>query len=74
MLWVRVAHELRHTIEVIDEPTVTTNEEMFFLYQRIGQYGTATGAMETKGAGRGQRGALELRAFDGRKIAEYHCR
>src|SRR5258705_10671950 len=63
-----VAHELRHTIEVIDEPTVNANEETFFLYQRIGQYGTATGAMETKGAGRGQRSAVELRAFSGPTI------
>jgi plastocyanin len=34
-----IGHELRHTIEVIGDPTVRTNAAMFFLYERIGQHG-----------------------------------
>jgi hypothetical protein len=45
-----IGHELRHTIEVIDAPRVRDNVSKFFLYQQIGQEGTASGARETRAA------------------------
>ena len=44
-----IGHELRHTIEVIDVPTVTNEGARYFLYQQIGQ-GTASGDPETRAA------------------------
>lgn len=62
LLWVRVerhdidldvmgsiGHELRHTIEVLDEPSVTSNAAMFMLYSRIGVRGLRK-AFETQAA------------------------
>lgn len=45
-----IGHELRHTIEVIDAPNVRDNASKFFLYERIGTRGTASGARETRAA------------------------
>jgi len=81
MLWVKIdtrkkadwnlmgsiGHELRHTVEILDDPTVTNNTAMFFLYQRIGYRGTKQGAMETRMAvDAGEAVRSELRAFDRR--------
>jgi hypothetical protein len=32
-----LGHELRHTIEVIDEPSVRSDVDMYFVYQSIGR-------------------------------------
>jgi hypothetical protein len=45
----RIGHELRHALEVIDEPTVRDNGSMFFLYKRIGTH-AAGSTIETKAA------------------------
>ena len=37
-----IGHELRHTIEAIQDPTVRSTDAQFFLYQRIGYRGTST--------------------------------
>jgi len=81
MLWVKVdrrkeadwnlmatiGHELRHTVEILDDPTVTNSATMFFLYQRIGYRGTEQGAMETTTAvDAGEAVRSELRALDRR--------
>ena len=44
-----IGHELRHTIEVLNEPLVKNNADMFFLYQRIGHQGTGS-SIETVAA------------------------
>jgi len=36
-----IGHELRHTIEAIEDPAVRSSDAQFFLYQRIGFHGTA---------------------------------
>jgi hypothetical protein len=36
-----IGHELRHTIEAIEDPTVRSTEAQFFLYERIGFHATA---------------------------------
>jgi len=81
MLWVKIdtrkeadwnlmgsiGHELRHTVEILDDPTVTNSTAMFFFYQRIGYLGTKQGARETRTAiNAGDAVRSELRAFDRR--------
>ena len=44
-----IGHELRHTIEVIGNPSVTSSTAMYFFYEQIGTHGT-TGAHETQAA------------------------
>jgi hypothetical protein len=44
-----IGHELRHTVEVIAEPSVRSDAEKYFLYQRIGMRGV-TGTSETMAA------------------------
>lgn len=64
-LMASIGHELRHAIEVIDDPSVTNSSAMFFLYQRIGSQGTEQGAMETPAAvAAGDAVRSEVRAFD----------
>ena len=48
-LMASIGHELRHTIEVIDDPSVTTDAGMFFFYERMGMH-SAGGAHETRAA------------------------
>jgi hypothetical protein len=35
-----IGHELRHTVEVINDPSVRTDAEKYFLYRRIGWHST----------------------------------
>jgi hypothetical protein len=80
MLWVRVdtrkdvdwnlmgsiGHELRHTIEVLNDPLVKNNADMFFFYQHTGSYGTSN-AFETRAAvDAGNAVRAEVRAFNRR--------
>ena len=66
-----IGHELRHAIEVLDDPTVVNNATMFFLYERIGYHGTGSGAVETRAAvDAGDTVRAELRSFDRLKKAE----
>ena len=44
-----IGHELRHTIEVIQEPAVRNNSDLYFLYGRIGTHSTV-GTIETRAA------------------------
>ena len=44
-----IGHELRHTIEAISDPTVKSNADQYFLYERIGFHSRA-GAFETQDA------------------------
>src|SRR5262245_4105760 len=44
-----IGHELRHAVEVIDEPSVRSFGDKFFLYQRIGFHATG-GGFETRAA------------------------
>jgi hypothetical protein len=44
-----IGHELRHAVEVLGEPTVTSNAAMYLFYKRIGQRGTRS-AFETRDA------------------------
>lgn len=41
-LMATIGHELRHTIEAIEDPTVRNSDALFFLYQRIGHRGTSS--------------------------------
>jgi hypothetical protein len=63
MLWVKVdtrkadwdlmgsiGHELRHTLEVLDEASVRSNVDMYFFDSRVGLRGTAGSAFETMAA------------------------
>jgi hypothetical protein len=44
-----IGHELRHAVEVLDNPAVTSNAALYFFYARVGRTGT-TGAFETEAA------------------------
>ncbi len=44
-----IGHELRHAVEVLGAPTVTSNAAMYFFYSRISRRGTAS-AFETAAA------------------------
>jgi hypothetical protein len=44
-----IGHELRHVIEVLGEPTVTSSAAMYFFYSRTGRRGTST-SFETTAA------------------------
>jgi hypothetical protein len=44
-----IGHELRHTIEVISNPSVKDNDAKFFLYEKIGMHGVR-GTRETRAA------------------------
>ena len=48
-LMAMIGHELRHTIEAIEDPTVRSSDALFFLYQRIG-YGGTSSTRETAAA------------------------
>jgi hypothetical protein len=60
----RIGHELRHAIEVIEQPNVRDNDSMFFLYNRIGTH-VAGSTIETNAAmAADHRIRKELRDFD----------
>jgi hypothetical protein len=44
-----IGHELRHAVEVLGAPTVTSNAAMYFFYERIGRRGTNS-SFETEAA------------------------
>ena len=44
-----IGHELRHAVEVLGDPTVTSNAAMFFFYERRGRRGTKS-SFETAAA------------------------
>ena len=60
----RIGHELRHALEVIEEPTVRDNGSMFFLYKRIGTHGAGSTIETTAAMAAGQRIRKELRDFE----------
>jgi len=59
-----IGHELHHTIEAINDPTVRSTSAQFFLYERIGFKGTAR-SHETRAAmDAGNAVRAEIRKFD----------
>lgn len=65
-----IAHELRHVVEVLEDPSVTDSAAMMRLYQRITREGNGEGAMETAAAiDAGNTVRAELRAFE-RRVAQ----
>jgi hypothetical protein len=84
MLWVRVdtskdvdwnltgsiGHELRHTIEVLNEPLVKNNADMFFLYQRIGYQGTGSSIETIAAVNAGNAVRAEVRELNRRTKAD----
>ena len=79
ILWVRVdllstdmnliasiGHELRHTLEVLDNPTVTTNTAMYLFYQRQGVV-RAIGSFETTAAIDAGRAVVRLQRYARRR-------
>ena len=44
-----IGHELRHAVEVLGDPTVTSNATMYFFYSRTGRR-DASNSFETKAA------------------------
>jgi hypothetical protein len=44
-----IGHELRHAVEVLGDPAITSNAAMYFFYTRTGRRGTAT-SFETQAA------------------------
>jgi hypothetical protein len=44
-----IGHELRHAVEVLENPTVTNNAAMYLFYSRVGRRGTTT-SFETEAA------------------------
>jgi len=65
-----IGHELRHTIEVLNEPLVRNNADMFFLYQRIGYHGTGNSIETVAAVNAGNAVRSEVRASERRKKAE----
>jgi hypothetical protein len=61
-----IGHELRHTLEVIEQPAVRSNGAVYFLYGRIGTHSTV-GTIETRAAVEaGWKIREELRAYERR--------
>jgi hypothetical protein len=59
-----IGHELHHTIEAINDPTVRSTAAQFLLYERIGFKGTAN-SLETMAAmDAGNAVRAEIRKFD----------
>ena len=48
-LMASIGHELRHTVEVLSEPTVTSDVALYMFYSRVGWHGTDV-AFETNAA------------------------
>ena len=65
-----IGHELRHTIEVIGNPSVTSSTAMYFFYEQLGTHGI-TGAHETQAAtDAGNTVRSEVRKFNRQAKAE----
>jgi hypothetical protein len=61
-----IGHELRHVVEVLGDPTVTSRAALFFFYKREGYTGL-TGTFETKAAVEaGDAVRSEVRKYDRR--------
>lgn len=58
-----IGHELRHTIEAIEDPTVRSGEAQFFLYQRIGFKATAHSSETLAARDAGNAVRSEVRRF-----------
>ena len=65
-----LAHELRHTVEVLAVPTITSTAAMRLFYQRIGYHGGKR-SFETRAAvDAGEAVRDELRAYDRRAVSK----
>ena len=62
-LMASIGHELRHTIEAIQDPTVRSTEAQFFLYERIGFKGTAHSRETLAARDAGNAVRAEIRKF-----------
>lgn len=82
MLWVKVdtrkanldlmasiGHELRHTIEVLGERTVTSSASMYMFYSRVGLYGTPSSFETTAAIDAGNAVGSEIRKYRARTQA-----
>ena len=58
-----IGHELRHTIEAIQDPTVRSTHAQFFLYQRIGFQGTSQSRETSAAMEAGNAVRAEIRKF-----------
>ena len=58
-----IGHELRHTIEAIDDPTVRSTDAQYFLYERIGFKGTTQSRETTAAMDAGNAVRAEIRRF-----------
>ena len=58
-----IGHELRHTIEAIQDPTIRSTDAQFFLYQRIGFRGTSNARETTAAIEAGNAVRAEIRKF-----------
>ena len=62
-LMAMIGHELRHTIEAIEDPTVRSSDALFFLYQRIGHRGTDSSRETAAAVDAGDAVRAEVRQF-----------
>jgi hypothetical protein len=58
-----IGHELRHTIEAIEHPTVRSTEAQYLLYERIGFKGTARSSETLAATDAGNAVRSEVRRF-----------
>jgi hypothetical protein len=58
-----IGHELRHTIEAIQDPTVRSTAAQYFLYERIGFKGTAHSSETLAARDAGNAVRAEVRRF-----------
>jgi hypothetical protein len=58
-----IGHELRHAIEVLQEPSIKSNADLFFFYQCIGYHGTRNALETTAAVNAGNAVRAEVRAF-----------
>jgi hypothetical protein len=56
-----IGHELRHAIEVLGDPTVTSNAAMYFFYERTGRRGMESSFETTAAVEAGQAVRSEVR-------------
>lgn len=58
-----IGHELYHTLEAIQDPSVRSTEAQYFLYERIGFHGTTRSRETVKAMDAGNAVRAEIRRF-----------
>ena len=65
-----IGHELRHTVEVLGSPSVTSRNTMYAFYHRLGTYGTDEAFETVAAVDAGEAVRTEVRTYRARVTAK----